>query len=95
MPERCTYYPDNLITGHASQCAEVLTKFHECTQPEKVPFTITTLDSFCEEHAITRIDLLKIDTEPTMPATFWRSAKSSCSFWVRLKLCMESERGMG
>ena len=25
-----------------------------------------------------------------MPATFWRSAKSSCSFWVRLKLCMES-----
>ena len=29
-------YPDNLITGHASQCAEVLTKFHGCTEPEKV-----------------------------------------------------------
>ena len=56
-------YPDNLITGHASRCAEVFTQFHGCTEPEKVPFTVTTLDSFCEEHAITRIDLLKIDTE--------------------------------
>jgi hypothetical protein len=56
-------YPDSLITGHASRCAEVFTQLHGCTEPKKVPITVTTLDSFCEEHAIPRIDLLKIDTE--------------------------------
>ena len=56
-------YPDDLITAHASRCAEVLTQLRGCTEPKRVPFTVTTLDSFCEEHAIARIDLLKIDTE--------------------------------
>jgi len=55
-------YPDNPTTSHATAYREVITDLN-AAQAQRVDVSVTTLDDFCRDQAITRVDFLKIDTE--------------------------------
>ncbi len=56
-------YSNDLESEHASIYADVLTTIHKSNQIQSIPVLATTIDKYCEDHAIKNIDLLKIDTE--------------------------------
>ena len=55
-------YPDNPTTSHATAYREVITDLN-AAQAQRVDVSVTTLDDFCRDQAIARVDFLKIDTE--------------------------------
>lgn len=56
-------YENDLISEHASVYEKVLTDLHQSASLVKRQVPITTLQDFCEERSIDRIDFLKVDTE--------------------------------
>lgn len=54
---------DNVSSSHATLYKDVLTKAHGYTDVRKLTVPIDTLDNFCQQNLIDRIDFLKIDTE--------------------------------
>ncbi|MEQ9098763.1 FkbM family methyltransferase [Imperialibacter sp.] len=57
------YYKSSKKSSHASVFRDVLTDIHGRKDTEYVEVQITTIDDFCAEREIGRIDFLKIDTE--------------------------------
>lgn len=53
----------NRQTSHASVYQGVLADLHAYSDVEKISVGLTTLDQYCQEKEIERIDFLKIDTE--------------------------------
>lgn len=53
----------NRQTSHASVYQGVLAELHAYSDVEKISVGLTTLDQYCQEKEIERIDFLKIDTE--------------------------------
>jgi FkbM family methyltransferase len=58
-------YPDKSASSHASRFREAFTDYHRCSNPESFKCVFTTLDKFCAQQGISKIDLLKVDTEGT------------------------------
>jgi FkbM family methyltransferase len=56
-------YENEHDSQHASLYEGVITGIHSSKKAIKIPIFISTLDAFCEEHKIGKIDFLKIDTE--------------------------------
>ena len=56
-------YAQEQASQHASMYREVFTELHREASPVESEFRIVTLDDFCRQEAIERIDFLKIDTE--------------------------------
>ena len=56
-------YSNDLGSEHASIYSEVLTTLHKSKQVETIVCKATTIDNYCENNNIEKIDLLKIDTE--------------------------------
>lgn len=54
---------EDKASGHASLFFDAFGARHPASAAEPRSVELTTLDSFCEQHAIERIDFLKIDTE--------------------------------
>ncbi len=54
---------NNPTSVQASSDPEIIRQIAKTTDLEKVTIQITTLDAFCSENKIEKIDLLKIDTE--------------------------------
>src|SRR5262249_23517866 len=58
-------YPDKSASPHASRFREIMTDRHGCSNPEPFKCSLTTLDKFCAQQGIAKIDFLKVDTEGT------------------------------
>lgn len=56
-------YSDSTTSSHASVYKEVFEVFHRAEGIISMDFTMTTLDKFCADREIKRIDFIKIDTE--------------------------------
>ena len=54
---------DNVSSSHATLYKDVLTKAHGYTDVQRLTVPMNTLDDFCHQNYIDRIDFLKIDTE--------------------------------
>jgi hypothetical protein len=50
-------------SSHTSAYKDMFTIFHKTDDLTTVDFQMTTVDKFCKEKGVDRIDLLKIDTE--------------------------------
>jgi FkbM family methyltransferase len=62
-------YSADASSQHASFFREVFTDLHRHNDVCAIPIEVITLDNFCRERAINRIDFLKIDTEGNELAT--------------------------
>jgi FkbM family methyltransferase len=56
-------YENNASSSHASLSAEIFTDLYKSTDNIYIQSKFVTLDNFCCEHNINKIDFLKIDTE--------------------------------
>lgn len=56
-------YSSELTSGHASLYKDVLSDLHSAENVSEVSFSAVTIDKFCSEHQIERINFLKVDTE--------------------------------
>lgn len=50
-------------SSHAATRSEILTELHRSDKVERCPIQLTTLDAYCSEHGIPKIDFLKLDVE--------------------------------
>lgn len=57
------YYENEVLSSHASIYKDVLTDLHNVKEIKAIDFNISTLDEFCKDQNINKIDFLKIDTE--------------------------------
>jgi FkbM family methyltransferase len=58
-----TTYANNLESEHASVYSEVLKTIHKSVETKTIDVPAITIDQYCEQNNINKIDLLKIDTE--------------------------------
>lgn len=56
-------YGDSLASSHASLHDNVFHAYHRRDDLAEVDVDLETLDGFCEQYSVSRIDFLKIDTE--------------------------------
>jgi len=57
------HYNDGFTNQHASIFPEVLTALHKQEKIVQEEITLDTVDNYCQENGISKIDFLKIDTE--------------------------------
>lgn len=56
-------YSNDIKSQHASIYSSVISELHKASQVLEIEFSSTTIDNFCEENHIQKVDFMKIDTE--------------------------------
>ncbi len=56
-------YENRMESSHSSSYPMVFKDFHRSEGLKEMDFVITTVDDFCREHGVHKVDFLKIDTE--------------------------------